>query len=120
MSWDISLCDDNGETVLFDKPLHFSGGTYAVGGTSEAWLNVTYNYSAIFYRVIDAEQGIRILDGMTAQDSLSLLATAFGKLDYDYERRDYWEPTEGNAKQALIQLLAMACIVPPQSKWRVT
>ena len=52
MSYDISLTDPvTGETLQLDAPHHMRGGTYAVGGTTEAHLNVTWNYATHYYRV---------------------------------------------------------------------
>ena len=46
MSYDISLREPvSGEQVYFDEPHQMNGGTYALGGTTEAWLNITYNYA---------------------------------------------------------------------------
>ena len=44
MSYDIELCDPvSHKTLLLDTSHHMTGGTYALGGTQEMWLNVTYN-----------------------------------------------------------------------------
>lgn len=44
MSYDIRLCDPvTHETLEVDSPHLMAGGTYALGGTTELWLNVTYN-----------------------------------------------------------------------------
>lgn len=46
MSYDIRLTDRvTGETLEATAPHQIRGGTYAVGGTTELWLNVTYNYA---------------------------------------------------------------------------
>lgn len=46
MSYDIELCDPiTGVALELDAPHQMRGGTYALGGTREAHLNVTYNYS---------------------------------------------------------------------------
>ena len=76
MSYDIYLKDPvTKEVVEVDTPHFIAGGTYAIGGTKELWLNVTYNLG-------------------------------------DDVNPDYWKSTEGNAKRALLQLLAMAKIRP--------
>ena len=42
MSYDVYLEDPTtGRTVEFEEPHHSRGGTYVLGGTKEAWLNVT-------------------------------------------------------------------------------
>lgn len=114
MSYDIRL-EKDGETVCFDHPHFEMGGTFAVGGTSEAWLNVTYNYAPYFYRVM-GEKGIRTIYGMTAEDSLPVLADAISKLDNDFNP-DYWKPTEGNAKKALQSLWELAKKAPRDAVW---
>ena len=49
MSYDINLCDPVTHDVLeLDDPHDMRGGTYAMGGTREAHLNVTYNYAGQF------------------------------------------------------------------------
>ena len=45
MSYDIRLCDPvTHEALQTDVPHDMCGGTYAMGGTTKLWLNVTYNY----------------------------------------------------------------------------
>lgn len=92
------------------------GGTYALGGIKRAWLNITYNYSPIFQKVL-GKDGIEILDGMTAADSIPILEKAVSELGDDVNE-DYWEPTEGNAKMALCGLLSLAKL-RPDGIWRI-
>jgi hypothetical protein len=111
MSYDIYLQDPvTKETLEFPKH-HITGGTCQMGGSSEAWLNVTYNYAPYYYRLMDEKKGIRVLYGMTGAESIPLLKKAIGALK-DNVVDDYWEPTEGNAKQALCGLLAFAQMRP--------
>lgn len=111
MSYDISLVDPVSKKVLdLDTPHHMRGGTYAVGGTTEASLNVTYNYSKHFIRVL-GDGGIRSLYGKSAVDSIPMLEKAIAQLGDDISE-DYWEPTEGNAKRALLQLYTLAKMRP--------
>jgi hypothetical protein len=44
VSYDVYLADIDGEPIYLDEPHDQRGGTYELGGTREAWLNVTYNY----------------------------------------------------------------------------
>jgi hypothetical protein len=107
MSYDISLQDPiTKETIEFDEPHQIAGGTYAIGGTCEAWLNVTYNYAPHFKKAL-GENGIRTIYGMTGAESIPMLQDAISKLGDDVDP-DYWKPTEGNAKKALCGLLAFA------------
>lgn len=115
MSYAISLHDPaTGETAIVADGHDLRGGTYAVGGTDEAWLNVTYNYAPCFYRTM-GENGIRTLYGMTGRDSLPLLNAAINQLGTNSDP-DYWKATEGNARAALenLRLLASAC---PDAIW---
>jgi hypothetical protein len=120
MSYDIYLIDPvTGDTIELDAPHHMRGGTYAVGGTTRAHLNVTYNYSAHFRRVFEGwlpergvpVEGIRTIYGMTGAQSLPLLDKAISHLADDVAP-DYWQATEGNAKRALVQLRALAAMRP--------
>ena len=50
MSYDITLNDPvSGAVIEFDKPHQMKGGTYQVGGSRDAWQNITYNYSQYYY-----------------------------------------------------------------------
>ena len=129
MSYDISLTDPvTGETLELDVPHHMRGGTYAVGGTAKAHLNVTWNYATHYYRVFPPAPlrpgvdpyhakdsgtvgGIRSIYGLTGAESIPVLQSAIDQLGDDVHP-DYWEPTEGNAKRALTQLLALAQMRP--------
>ncbi len=111
MSYDIDLKDPvSKETIHFDTIHHMRGGTYAMGGTTEASLNITYNYSKHYYRVF-GEKGIRTIYGMTGAESIPVLQRAAEQLGDDVDE-DYWSPTEGNAKRPLFQLIAMAQLRP--------
>ncbi len=111
MSYDIKLCyPDHGEVIELSEPHHMTGGTYQAGGTTRAWLNITYNYGDIFRRVL-GEKGIRTVYGMGAADSLPLLEKACEALGDDMGD-SYWDATEGNAKRALQQLMALAKLRP--------
>ena len=112
MSYDIELCHPvTGDTLQLEEPHHMRGGTYAVGGTTKAALNVTYNYCNHFRAAFEDERGIRSIYGMTGADSIPILKAAAGKLLHDVDN-DYWKPTEGNAKAAIMQLLALARMRP--------
>lgn len=112
MSYDLDLNDPiTGECLKLDVPHHMRGGTYAVGGSSYASLNITYNYAKHFYNTIDEEEGLRFLYGKTGAEVIPILEAAIAKLGDDVSE-DYWEATEGNAKQALMQLLALSKMRP--------
>lgn len=111
MSYDIYIVGGDGKPLQLDVPHQLRGGTHALGGTREAWLNVTYNYAPHFYRVIDAERGIRWLYGQPVMATLPRLADAINALGQD-EDPDYWRPTEGNARRALVNLVILALLAP--------
>jgi hypothetical protein len=111
MSYDIQLLDPvTRETIQLDSRHDIRGGTYALGGTTELWLNVTCNYGDIFRRVL-GPTGIRALYGKTGAESIPMLTEAISKLGDDVDD-DYWKATDGNAKRALCGLLAFAQMRP--------
>lgn len=111
MSYDIHLIDpETRETIKVEPPHHFRGGTYQFGGTKELWLSVTYNYSEHFHKVFGSN-GIRTIYGMTGLESIPLLMNAAEQLK-DGETKNYWEPSEDNAKRALLNLLELAILAP--------
>ena len=116
MSYDIYLNDPVTKSVieLDDKHL-MQGGTYQLGGTTEAWLNVTYNYSKQFKRVL-GDKGIRTIYGKTGKDSIDILNKGIDQLNDDADT-DYWAATEGNAKRSLIQLRTIAELRPDGIWW---
>lgn len=89
-----------------DVPVHVEGGTYRVGGTTTADLNVTYNYARQFTEAGLAD-GLDTLHDMTARDAIPLLARAVMQLGTERDP-DYWQATAGNAGYALSILLSWA------------
>ena len=101
MSWWIYLEDDSGDCLTVDA---FSdGGTYVLGGSNQSELSVTYNYGGHYRRVLDCDDGFWGLNQLKAEDALPILAKGIAALGDDVAG-DYWEPTEGNAKIALIRI----------------
>jgi hypothetical protein len=94
MSYDNSLIDPvTKQTIVLTEPHQLRGGTYQMGGTQEAWLNVTYNYSKHFYRVFPAREnngGIRFIYGLTGAESIPILKAAIKQLGDDVDD-DYWK-----------------------------
>lgn len=119
MSYDINLIDPITKEVIEINDAHFlRGGTYQMGGSKELTLNITYNYSKIFHRVIQPKNtpseyktGIRSLYGITALEAIPILEVAISNLKDDVDE-DYWKATEGNAKRALNNLLTMCKMRP--------
>lgn len=137
MSYDISLYDPvTHEPLEVDMPHQIAGGTYAVGGTKELWLNVTYNYARWYYKdgvfpdPNGKSQGIRTIYGMTGAESIPILKNAIRVLEdltediSDAEREKYehqgvtgyWLPTKENAIKPLYSLLAFAQM-RPDGRW---
>lgn len=128
MSYDIYLLNPvTKETIKFDKPYDIQGGTYTIGGTSEAWLNITYNYSkwyyrrGIFARTKKDSEGIRTIYGLSGAESIPILDRAIKKLESipwkvpkSMLEKDngYWTPTKENAIKPLYQLKTMAEMCP--------
>jgi hypothetical protein len=111
MSYDIRLKDPiTGATLQAEGKHEITGGTYCVGGTPDLWLNITWNYGTHFYRVLGVD-GIRSIYGKTGAESLLILQAAVEKLGDDVDA-DYWRATEGNAKRALLGLIALARLRP--------
>ncbi len=111
LSYDICLLDPKTHQVIeFDFKHGIKGGTYALGGTTEAWVNITYNYAEHFYNTM-GEKDIRTIYGMTGAESVPILQNAINQLNDDVSD-DYWEPTEGNVKRALQMLLDLALLYP--------
>ena len=125
MSYDIYLRDPvSGETLQTDQPHQIRGGMYAVGGTREMWLSVTYNYAYWYYKpgVFAATE----IYGMSGAQSIPVLKEAIKALESmiedisDEERREceeqgatgYWMPTRQNAIKPLYKLLAFAQMRP--------
>lgn len=51
MSYDIHLNDPvTKQTIELENPHFMRGGTYAIDGTKELSLNITYNYAWVFCR----------------------------------------------------------------------
>lgn len=133
MSYDITLNEPvTKETIKFEYKHLITGGTYAVGGTSEAWLNVTYNYAYWYYKdgvfpeIEGKNRGIRTIYGMNGAESIPVLKNAIKAMESrtddiseeerkEYEEKgatDYWMPTRENAIKPLYQLLAFAQLRP--------
>ena len=99
MSWWVSICDVKGK--YFQVERFSDGGTLVLGGSSEASLNITYNYAKHYYRAFDElPEGLRSLDGMDVIEALPHLAKACKTLP-DSPEDDYWKGSEGNAGHAL-------------------
>ena len=118
MSYDISLKDPvTKETIEITEPHFMRGGTYRVGGTTELWLNITYNYSHYYYEAtdkdprfahdevscyyadgtkgpIETEYGIRGIYGKTGAESIPMLEDMIQRITEKYQKGGEWIETE--------------------------
>ncbi len=106
MSFDVYLSDNKGNTIQLDNS-HTEGGNYVLGGTLDAELNITYNYSRFYYQVLDRKRGLRCLNGRKAYRCIKKLERAVDALG-TRAADDYWLDTPGNAGRALQTLLHWA------------
>lgn len=96
-------------------PRFTDGGTYPVGGTTEAELNITYNYGKYYWLCF--EGGLRWLHGKQAGVTIERLERAVRLLGTTQDF-DYWKPTPGNCGHALNILLGWARL-HPNAVWEV-
>lgn len=126
MSYDITLNDPvTDKTIELDSPHQMAGGTYALGGTTKAWLNITYNYANYYYDATEGDndfyrdgenKGIRGLYGKSGAESIPMLKRMIQKITDMYPdlqtNDDYWAGCPCNAIKPLYQLLAIAQMRP--------
>jgi hypothetical protein len=106
MSYDIYLMGKDG---VLSAPKHEDRGTYAIGGTDKAELNVTYNYCKHF--------SFKGLHERKALDTIKEMQEAVDKLGTKRDN-DYWASTKGNAGAAVQRLLSFA-LLHPYGVWDV-
>lgn len=112
MRYDVTLTDPlTGATLEVPTRHLIAGGIYALGGATELWLNVTYNY-AVRFRELFGKAGIRTLYGMTGAQSQLIIEAAMKACNKNTPAADYWEPTDGNVYRALAGLLVFAELRP--------
>ena len=107
MSYDVDLMY---EENIAKVPPHSEGGTYSPGNT-DASLNITYNYHMFFEEHL-GDRGIYSLQGKRADQTICQLEKAVDALGSFAPDEDYWKPTAGNAKKALLILLEWAKLHP--------
>ena len=113
MSYDITLNDPvSGAVIEFDKPHQMKGGTYQVGGSRDAWLNITYNYSQYYYDASEDDPrfigklpddretdkprnlGIRGIYGKTGAESITMLQDMIRRITEKYSKDGEWITTK--------------------------
>lgn len=107
MSYDITLNDRvTGEIILFEKKHYMGGGTFAVSGSYEAWLNITYNYSRYYYEATNGDErfanqpylpnddkvnyGIRGIYGKSGAESIPMLKDMIMRIEDKYKKDGEW------------------------------
>lgn len=109
MSYDIRLVDPVTKEPLHTKVNHdMRGGMYAMGGTTELWLNITWNYAHYYYESTDGdprfahdeisayyadgttgpvktEYGIRGIYGKTGAESIPMLKDLIERIESNYK-----------------------------------
>lgn len=116
MSWDIYLVDDKRQVIKLNEPFDRIGGVYSIGGSREAYYNITFNYYPIFEKVLVIP--FRNFDGLPVKDTIEILEKAINSLSEDDETGNYWDATEYNTKKALSDLLYLAEL-SPNSYWMI-
>lgn len=111
MSYDIWLKDPvTNEGITIEEPHFMRGGTYALGGTQELWLNITYNYAHYYYEATDGdarfaheeeyrdgtktEYGIRGIYKKTGLESIPMLEDMITRIWERYCPNGEWIKTE--------------------------
>lgn len=109
MSYDIRLVDPVTKEPLHTKVNHdMRGGMYDMGGTTELWLNITWNYAHYYYESTDGdprfahdeisayyadgttgpvktEYGIRGIYGKTGAESIPMLKDLIERIESNYK-----------------------------------
>jgi hypothetical protein len=116
MGYGVSLKNPTtGEIVELESP-QSEGSTFAIGGSVDARMGITYNYADIYrlfnFNVTDD------LNGKKAGETRKVLKKLVKKLGTRQYSRDYWAPTPGNAGHALSILLDWANS-NPDAVWEV-
>lgn len=114
MSYDIYLKDPVTKQVIeLDEPHFMTGGTYQIGGTTELWLNITYNYGGYYYEATDKDDrfahdevsayyadgttgptvtryGIRGIYGKTGAESIPMIQDMISRIEEKYKKDGEW------------------------------
>lgn len=98
MSYDCSLNDPvTGEQLTVDFNHQLFGGTYAIGGTNELWVNVTANYGGYYSEATDGDKRWLVrereedryelpgLAGHTGAESIGMMKDCIRKIEAKYK-----------------------------------
>ncbi len=115
MGWDVDLVLPGGSLAQVDS--QSEGSIVAVGGSTDATMCVTYNYSPIYYEKLGYSVADYLKD-KKASDTLDFLSRAVAKFGTITPTRNYWDATEGNAGHILV-ILAKWAKQHPTGIWRI-
>ena len=113
MSYDIRLVDPvTKEPLHSDVPHELRGGMYCVGGTTELWMNITYNYAPYYREATDGDArfandgydggvryGIRGIYGKTGAESIPMLKDMIVRIEERYKKNGEWISTKREKKR---------------------
>ncbi len=117
MSYDIDIIDrEANEIVTLTNKHHLKGGTYPANGTNQLSFNITYNYSPNYAK---HDFSINDLNNKTIKETLATIRKVKNKLK-GKPSDNYWEPSDGNAKKALQDLITMASFAKPKHVWLIS
>lgn len=114
MGVDITL-ERDGQTVQVLR--HQEGSTYAVGGTTDASIAITYNYGDQYRRAY-TELGLpydgmcKMFEDRLARDCVEEFRAVVSHLGTERDTDDYWESSPGNAGYALFVVLSWCALYP--------
>lgn len=110
MSYDVSILDKEKRVMSQTEKHQIKGGTYEIGGTKQAWLNITYNYSEHFVNAFGKSLK-KVIHGKSSKEIIPILEEGIKILGTNTST-DYWESTPGNAGKALQDLKDLCTIYP--------
>lgn len=120
MSYDIEIINPKtGETLEANRFLNVRGTVQSLYASKELHLSITYNYREHFVKAFQSPSSIKCLNNKAVITTIDIITNAIERLDTDYYLEDYWKPTEGNARLALINLLILA-FEGLEGYWRIT
>ena len=126
MSYDIGLKNPvANETASFRQRIFafVQKLAYAINGTTELWLNITYGYTPYYYEttknderfaynelisddrhaIVQTKYGIRGIDGKTGTESIPMLKDLISRIEQKYKKQ-----VAANVTEPLYKMLAMA------------
>ncbi len=114
MSWNVRLTDKEGRIV--EVPKHFEGGMPERDGCTQAYLNITSNYTPQFNKIF--KQGLpTFLNQKSATEAVPKLLESMLELGFEPDE-DYWAATPGNAGFTL-GILMLWAMDNPDTTFRV-